>query len=218
MAAEYVAYKKFTDLDSAEEVLRLLKENNIECHLLDETFASVKIVGYNPIDFGITLNIKPNDFGKANTILKQYYLDEIEKADTTYYLFDFADNELMEIVEKPYEWGDFDVHLARKILKGRGVVINEASIETKKEAAIADLSKIIPVSGLRIICGYLFAFIFPPYSMISGFLIVHNRNILPNGKKVYLHSEADRKHGKIIVMLSGIMATIIILGAVFEQT
>jgi hypothetical protein len=218
MPAEYVAYKKFTDLDSAEEILRLLKENHIVCHLLDETFASVKIVGYSPIDFGITLNIKPGDFGKANFILEQYYLKEIEKADSSYYLFDFSDDELMEIAEKPYDWGEFDYHLARKILNSRGIIVNEAFIETQKEATIADLSKIIAVSKWRIFFGYLFAFIFPPYSMISGFLIIHNRNILPDGKKVYLHSETDRRHGKIIVTLSGITAAFIILGAVFEQT
>jgi len=217
MPAEFVAYKKFTDTDSAAEILWLLKENGIVCHLLDETFASVKIVGYSPIDFGITINIQPGDFDKANQILEQYYLSEIDKADATYYLFDFTNEELMEIVEKPYEWGEFDLHLARKILKDKGVVINESSIETKKAAAIADLSKIIPVSIWRIICGYLFAFIFPPYSMISGYLIIHNRNILPDGKKVYLHSEADRNHGKLIVTLSGMMAAFIVLGAVFEK-
>ena len=133
MASDFVAYKKFTDLDSAQEIIDLLKLNNITCHLLDETFANVKIVGYSPIDFGITLNIKPDDFKRANQVLEQYYLAEIEKADPNYHLFDFTDGELKEIVSNPYDWGEFDFHLAKKILRTRGIEINEGAIENQKK-------------------------------------------------------------------------------------
>jgi hypothetical protein len=217
MAAEFIAFKKFTDLDSSEELLMLLKENKIECHLQDETYSNVKFVGYNPIDFGFTLNIKPQDFTNANSILEAYYLKEIQKADVSYYLYEFTDAELKEIVEKPYEWGEFDFLLAKKILKERGIEISEEAIERNKEEKVAELSKVVKVSKLKLICGYIASILFPPYALISGFLIVNNRNILPNGQKVYLHSAADRTHGKVIIALSFTTTSAIILSAIIEQ-
>lgn len=217
MASDFVAYKKFTDLDSAQEIINLLKLNNITCHLLDETFANVKIVGYSPIDFGITLNIKPDDFNKANQVLEQYYLAEIEKVDPAYYIFDFTNDELKDIVSNPYDWGEFDFHLAKKILITRGIEINEAAIENQKKETIANLSKTLEVSNTRIVTGYLFAFIFPLYSLLAGLLIVNNRNILPNGQKVYVHSESDRTHGKAIVALSFAVAATVIALAIADQ-
>lgn len=217
MSSEFAAYKKFTDLDSAQEIIDLLKLHNIECRLLDETFANVKLVGYSPIDFGITINIKLDDFNSANQVLEQYYLAEIEKVDPSYYIFDFTNDELKEIVSNPYDWGEFDFHLAKKILTTRGIEINEGAIESRKKAKIAHLSQKVQVSATRIVTGYLFAFIFPPYSLLVGLLIVNNRNILPNGEKVYVHSDYDRTHGKAIVALSFAVAATVIALALADQ-
>jgi hypothetical protein len=217
MPSEFIAYKKFTDIGSSDEIIKLFTENNIECHIQGGAFTNLNIVSHSPINFGITLNIKPSDFEMANSLLEQYYINEIEKVDITYYLFDYTDAELKEIVEKPYEWGEFDNHLARKILNERGVEVNEDIIQINAQANLTELTKIVTVSKFRIITGYLFSVIFPPYSMIFGLLIMNNRNVLPDGKKIYLHSEADRKQGKIIVLLSFFAAALFILWAIIEQ-
>lgn len=204
-------------MESAEQIAGLLRKEKIECHLQDNTHAYVKIVGYNEIDLGITLNIKGEDFPKADKILEAYYSTEIDQVDKDYYLFEFTDQELKDILSHPYEWGMFDYQLAKKILKGKGIEYSEDFITAKKEEKINELSKIKKIPLYKLIIGYLLALFFPPGGMINGFLIVNNRNILPNGQKFYIHSEADRKHGKIIIAISICWMFLIIAGAIKER-
>ena len=213
MAIEFVSYRKFTDTESAEDIVKLFHENNIPCRLVDEQHAYVKVVGYTPIDFGISININPDDFVKADKILEAYYLKDIKTIDKDYYLFDFTDEELKNVVSNPHDWGQFDILLANKILKEKGIGYSDNDIENKKEERIAALSIVKKIPVYKIALGYILSIIFPPGGMINGFLILNNRNILPNGKKFYVHSEKDRLHGKAFIGISIMWIIIIILKA-----
>ena len=217
MPIEYTSYKKFTDQESAEEITNLLRENGIECHLQDNLHHYVKAIGAHQVDFAVILNIKTDDFIKADKILAAHYLKAIEDVDKTYYLFEFTDEELKDIISNPYDWGNFDFQLAKKILKEKGIEYSDSYIESKKEEKINELSRIKKIPVYKLVAGYLLAFFLPPVGMINGFLIVNNRNILPNGQKFYIHSEADRKQGRIIIAVSIIWALIIFWGSIKEQ-
>jgi hypothetical protein len=72
------------------------------------------------VDPEINLMLRPEDFTRARTVLEQYYDTLVENTDPDYYLLQFTDVELLELVSKPEEWGIFDHALARKMLKERG--------------------------------------------------------------------------------------------------
>src|SRR5882762_8223486 len=120
MPIEYASYRQFTDRESAEEITALLTENNIEYRLQDNLHYYVKAIAAHQIDFAVILNIKTDDFPKADKILEVYYSKEIDDVDKSYYLFDFTDEELKEIISNPYDWGNSDFQLAKKILKEKG--------------------------------------------------------------------------------------------------
>lgn len=203
-------FQKFTDLESAEMILDEFKKNGIECHIEDNNHAYVSVVGFNSIDFAVALNIKQCDFVKAEEVLGLFYERHIAAIDPEYYLFNFTTEELREILYNPLEWGLLDYHLAKQILINRGVPVDEGQLKLVKAEKIADLGKAKPISPFRLFVYYLFCFVFPPYSMVNGFLIVNGGSTLPNGQKVYSRPEKDRRHGKIMIGLS-IVATIVII-------
>ena len=106
------------------------------------------------------------------------------------------------IIFNPYEWGRLDYLLAQHILNERGIDISDTAVQDIKNEKIAEMSQKILVSRTRIIVGYVLAFLFPMAAVIIGFTIKHNRIILPNGKKFYIHPETQRKHGANIINIS----------------
>jgi hypothetical protein len=64
--------------------------------------------------------LPPKDFAVAQRELEKYYRAQIAHAEDDYYLFEFSDAELNEILSKPDEWGDFDYQLAQQLLRERG--------------------------------------------------------------------------------------------------
>ena len=217
MSQDFIAYKKFTDKESAEHIVGILETNDIQCHLEDQQHAYVKIVGYNQIDFGITLNIKEVDFVEADKILEKYYAQEIQNVDSYYYLFEFTDQELKEIIENPFDWGQFDFQLAKQILKSKGVEFGENYLQAKKDEKIAELSTIKKVPFYTIIAGYIFSIILPPIGLLIGVSIYYHRNILPNGYKFYIHSTNDRRQGKIIITISIIWIIVVITNIILQH-
>lgn len=214
---DFAAYKKFTDSKAAENIVEILKENDIECLLQDDQHSYLKIVGYNQVDFGVTLNIKGSDFAKADKILEEYYSQNISNVDKDYYLLSFTDDELKEIITHPFDWGQFDFQLARQILKDKGIQFSDAYLTNQKNEKLVELTQIKKVSIVMLIAGYLLSFGLPPFGTLIGIMIVYNRNLLPNGDKFYLHSAKDRTQGKIIIGISLIWSLIIISQVILRQ-
>jgi hypothetical protein len=210
MKSEFIGYRKFTDLESAQEICGKLSENEIPFTLDDNSHNYVKVIGYSQIDLGITLNIKSEDFAKADKILETYYSADIESVDENYYLFEFTDEELKNIVANPYEWGSFDFLLARKLLKEKGIEFSEEYIAKKKNDKLEELSKVHKVPVYKFVIGYILAILIPAAGLIFGLLVINNNHVLPNGKKVYAHTESDKLNGKIILAISIIWSAILI--------
>ena len=210
MSNEFVTYRKFTDISSATSFAELLKQHHIDFKLQDNNHAYVKVVGYHAIDLGITLNIKSSDFEAADKILKQYYVDNLHHVDGDYYIFGFSNEELKEIVDNPYDWGQFDLELARKLLKDKGIEYSDSYISERQQRKLSALSQIKKVPVVKLIAGYLLSIFLPIVSILIGLTIIYNRNLLPDGEKFYVHSPQDRTHGWVMIGISITMISIIV--------
>ncbi|MBL0358811.1 MAG: hypothetical protein IPP72_18960 [Chitinophagaceae bacterium] len=113
-----------------------------------------------------------------------------------------TDRELKEIISNPYEWGHLDYQLAKHLLNERGWEISEAAIKAIKNEKISELSQNEKASRVKIIAGYILALLFPVIAILIGVTIQYNRKILPTGEKFYIHTAADRKHGRLIILIS----------------
>lgn len=122
---EFVSFQSFYTIDEATEIFEILNQNNIDSKistprsLLDPT-----LVG-DDLEQRVFLKIRSSDFPKANEILDTHILKNISLLEADYYLYDFSNEELREIVEKPDEWSRQDSLIARKILGERGISLSD---------------------------------------------------------------------------------------------
>lgn len=197
------------------EVGVLLKENNID-YLIEESPAR-----FNPafVDNGLekefTVKIKKEDFAKAEKIQEKIILDQLDHVDSDYYLFNFSDQELMEILTNRYEWGQFDFLLAQKLLKERGTQVSAEELETLKDEHLSVLAAPEESEKGWIMAGYISVLFGGLIGIVIGWFLYKTKKMLPNGDIIYSYSETDRKHGFIIFSIGIVVFTLGILYRLF---
>lgn len=212
MTETYLTFQKFNDIELANEIAERLKQNDIDCFVEDSqgkffepSFAN------NAVEPNIVIKLKPDDFLKANNALEDYYQKQLNTVDEDYYLFEFSDTELMDIISKSDEWGNFDYQLAQKILKDRGREIKPDTIQNLKTKRIDELSSPEKASRLLIIAGYFFIFFGAIIGIIIGWSLYKSKKTLPNGQRVFVYTHDDRMHGSKIFLLAIIVLVLAII-------
>jgi hypothetical protein len=201
MEPKFITYKRFNDIALADELTELLEENNIRYFLEEEA------QGFNPT-FSYTdtkeyvVKIMPDDFEQVNELLKDDANENTAEVETDYYLLNFTNEELMELITKADEWNAYDVQLARKLLAERGNALSDEKIAEIEETRIAELKATEPSQSSWIVWGYGLAFGGGVLGFFIGWHLWTYRKTLPNGEQVYGYSESDRQNGKIIFYLS----------------
>lgn len=212
MAETFLTFQKFHDIEIANEIAEQLNQNGIQFLLeenqktnFDPSFAN------NPTEPGILIKVRPEDFAIAHKALEDYYKKQLATVEPSYYLFEFSDEELMEIIAKPDEWGDFDYQLAQKILSDRGKGINSSTVQKLKEQRIDELSAPEKASNSLIIAGYFFALFGAVFGIVIGAHLSKSKKTLPNGKRSFVYGDEDRKNGKRILWMSLIILSLAVL-------
>ena len=206
MGEIYSIFRKFSNLEQASELRELLLENGIVSELGDNVAPVDVTFSGSTLQNEIELRIKQSDFKKAEEILEKDAENKINKIDPDYYLFEFTDEELYEILLKADEWNPFDYSLAQKILADRGKSIDKDLLNSLKNERLKDLAKPEENQKLWIIAGYVFAAVGGFLGLIIGYFLWTAKKTLPNGQKVYSYSENDRRHGKYIFYIGLIIA------------
>lgn len=198
MKDNFSIFKKYPTVEQARELKDLLEKNGIECHLV-ENIPPVDITfSGNTLHDEYEIQLKPEDFEKAESLLIKNAEDLIGEIDKDYYLFDFTNEELYEVLLKADEWNEFDYTLAQKILKERGKSIDRDLLNSLKAERLKHLAKPEENQRAWIIGGYVFSFIGGFLGIVIGYFIWSSKKTLPNGQKVYTYSNHDRKHAKYI--------------------
>jgi len=206
MTVSYAIFRKFSNLEQASELRELLLKNGIDSELADNVAPVDVTFSGSTLQNEIEVRIKPSDFKRAEEILEKVAENLINEIDPDYYLFEFTDEELYEIILKADEWNLFDFSLAKKILTNRGKSIDEDLLNSLKNERLKDLAK--PEENQRpwIITGYVFAALGGFLGLVIGYFLWTAKKTLPNGQKVYSYSENDRKHGRYIFYIGLIVA------------
>lgn len=206
MNENYAIFRKFSTLEQATELKELLSNEGIESELADNVPSVDITFSGNTLQNQIEVRIKQIDFKKAEQILEKNAENLINEIHKDYYLFEFTDDELYEILIKSDEWNSFDYTLAQKILKERGKSVDDTLLNTLKKERLDDLARPEGNQEAWIIIGYVFAFIGGLLGLIVGYFLWTSTKTLPNGQKVYSYSSKDRKHGKYIFYIGLIIA------------
>lgn len=201
MEEEYKTYKVFNDHALAKNLEAILLQNDIECVLENTSMPFDISFANNALNQEYRIKIKSKDFVGANTLLESEAAVALQEVDAGHYLFDFSNEELMQLIAKRDEWSEFDFLLARKILKERNVNLEIAELAHIQEKRLEELSKPEKVNPGWIYAGFLFALLGGVFGIIMGWFISSNTKTLPNGNTMYCYSESDRKKGKAMFMI-----------------
>jgi hypothetical protein len=202
MNPEFITYQKFDDPALAEALAETLRENDIEYMIQEESSGFDPSMSMSRAAVDYAVKVRPEDFDRIREILLEQEEKDTADVDKDYYLFSFTDDELMDVVTKADEWSTFDVVLARKILAERGKTITDKDIAEIEEERIEELKKPEGSQSTWIIVGYLAALLGGVLGIFIGWFLANGKKTLPDGERVYLYSEHDRRHGRIIFYLS----------------
>ncbi|MCC8411016.1 hypothetical protein LJ707_18900 [Mucilaginibacter sp. UR6-1] len=207
---EFVTFKKFNDPALAEDLVVLLKSNGISYQVEEDALSFKPYFNNNDeLDREYLIKISPADFDQANKVLNEAEADNIAQVNSDHYLFAFTDAELMDVVIKTDEWSNFDQLLARRILIERDVNITDQQVSEAKQVHIQALKKPEHNTTLFIIAGYVMVLVFSFIGIFIGWVLRYSKKTLPNGERVYMYKDADRKQGSIIFTLSIISAIVL---------
>jgi hypothetical protein len=208
MTNPFLNFQKFYDREAAADMVSHLENNHIPVELEDsESFFDVTFAN-NPLQKTIWLKVKSADMVRAEDALHVYYQKKLDLVPPDYYLFDFSDEQLIEIVRRPDEWGFLDYPLAIRILNDRGISISKDEISKLNEQRIEVVTKPEDISPSYIWLGYLVSIIFWPGGLMSGGIMTFMKKSVFNGARVYAYSTKDRKHGQRIIMISTLLFVI----------
>jgi hypothetical protein len=217
MTDEYKTYKAFNDYGLAKELETTLVENNIEYVLDNTSIPFDPSFANNPLNQEYRIKIKPEDFVRANAVLENEAVLELQHVDQSHYLFDFSNEELMQLIAKRDEWSDFDFLLAKRILEERSINLEVSELAHIEEQRLEELGKPQNVNPGWIYAGFLFTLLGGVFGIIMGWFISTNTKTLPNGMTTYCYSEVDRKKGRIMLIVGIIMLISFVVLKVIKQ-
>lgn len=207
---ELASFRTYTTLAEAEALQEILKHQKIDSIIIDNSpAAGAAIGGQQPREY--ELKLKPEDFGDANALLEKQAKEEMGELPEGYYLIDFTNDELIDILAHRYEWSEFDYLHARRLLSDRGVQVNEQQLQEITVNRLHELAKPEKDQGMWIIIGYILALLGGVLGIITGYVLVYSTKTLPTGISVPTYSPKDRKHGRYILILSVIVVTAAVL-------
>lgn len=207
----FEVFRKYPTIQEATELTDVLKENNISFLLEDFTNKS-EIVGFSVqnLDLKVIVKARIEDFPKIETLVDNTLKVSLDQVDKEHYLFSFTDEELTEIIVKPNDWSNYDYKVAELILNNRGVSVSPKFIESIKKQRYNKLSEKESYSSTWLIIGYISAFLGGLLGFAIGLSLWLMKKRLPNGEKVYIYDDNNRKHGKRITMIGFIMTLVYI--------
>jgi hypothetical protein len=218
MIENFIAFRSFPTLDQARELELLLNKNNIKTVLgdnippLDITFSGSTLQNQYEI------KIDPSDFEKAEIILEKDTENLLDTIDKDYYLLDFTNEELYEILLNSDEWNVFDYKLAQKLLTDRGKTIDTEMLTSLKKERLKILAKPEENQKAWIIAGYLFALLGGGIGIVIGYSLWRSKKTLPNGERIYSYNAEDRKNGQRIFLISIIIFPIALILKILSNT
>lgn len=202
MPDNFLTYQKFNDPQLAATMCELLRSQGVDCKIVNEAPTFDVSFAYNKTDPTIHLKVPSGEFVRAHAALEVYYQQRLDTLDPDYYLLSFSDEELLDIIRHPDEWGALDYALAKQLLAKHG-----KPVTTEQEAAIQQqrlkvLSKPEKEHVLGIIFGYLAAISVSLIGIFIGYALTFSKKNLPNGEQVFLYSPKVRRHGRLIMAIS----------------
>ena len=194
-------YKSFESVEIAQLLTELLDESKTSYELRN---SEGKIEDFDPsrrYDV-IEVWIDKGQFDSIDDLIEEKANSELDTVADDYFIFEFSNDELRDVLINAHEWSPLDLALANKLLKERGEPFDKEELEKIREEKIAESALARNISKGRKIVGLIAALMFPLIGIITAlvYLLASKDDLL--GKKVPKYGEPTKKHGKIVITIN----------------
>jgi hypothetical protein len=207
---DYQKFRQYTSAEEAAAVLARLQAHGIEGLLSDNMPAFDATFAYNSAQQLHTLSLTPEDFARSETLLAQWAEADAQHIDPDHYLLTFSVDELYDVLRHPAEWDVLDVKIATRLLRERGHVITARDLAQMQAQETQKMAAAEPVSQIWLLNGYLFSLMGGVLGILIGYMLWSAQKTLPDGRKVHLHPDSDRRHGKWMMVIGVVMFFVIL--------
>jgi len=135
-----IPFRRFDSWQNTQQFVEILEKMGIE-YKLEEYDKNPVVLGSLLTEKEFLIKVRRDDFEDADKLILQATEINIQDIDPNHYLFGFTDEELIEILVKPNEWGEIDRILAQKLLIDREYDIDSLDIENKSKKYAEQLAK-----------------------------------------------------------------------------
>jgi hypothetical protein len=209
MTENFLTFKRFSNEEDAKDLIELLKAQNISYSVEDASPQFDVTFANNNFEKEVHIKLKPEDFERTEEILRtkdsQLTTEDIPP---DYYLLEFSNEELIEILMKPDEWSSIDYNLSQRILESRGKSIDQEFLDTLRKKRTEELSKPEQTQKNWIYAGYIFALLGGLLGVFIGWHLLTFKKTLPTGERAYGYVESDRRNGRNILIIGLIFVAI----------
>lgn len=204
--------ENFDNIEQARDLLDLLEKNGIP-YTTGETGSAIDTTHTNSPTLTKTyVMVQIKHFEKVNTLQAAIAKDLIQDLGTDYHLYQFKNQELLDILEHQDEWHINDVLMAQRILAERGMHYSQKDIELMKQRRWIDLRQTKPVDTLRLAIAYILAFLGGFVGLFMGWHYAYDQGYDPDGRTFYTFDTPTREHGIRILKLSVLALIVWVIG------
>ena len=198
-----LVYHTYPNRAVAQSLLTLLDEQRI-AYTIDHAPARFSAALGMASAEQFVVSLRPEDFTRVRQLEEDHAEDSLAELPADYYLFQFSNAELWDLLAQPAAWSSHDVALAARLLRERGETVTDDTLQTLRLYNTATLAAPDPSPTGWIIAGYALAVLGGVFGMGIGWSLRRYRKTLPDGRQVPGYAEADRAHGTRMLALGAV--------------
>jgi hypothetical protein len=197
-------YSKFHSKEEAEVFTRQLLEAGIYHELEVERDVLDKVYTGQTLDPMIAVKVPVSEFNRVNSLVEQDVALNTAQIAPDYYLFQFTNEELVDVLKNPDEWNQFDRSLAKKLLAERNV--DPAVVQVNDPPPNYTPARLTaPLLAMEYLLAVTVAFA----GIVIGLATLFATKTLRNGNPVPIYDAYTRNHAKVLVAI-GVIRTAVI--------
>ncbi len=168
----------------------------------------------NGSQYSYSVMVEVDDFESVKNKLDDFYKLKASEPDLEYYLNDFKDSELFEIIEKQNAWSKYDFYKAYYLLLNREYPLNEDPDFYYNQAELK--FRPIDISSLQLIFLYSFLLVFGIIPALFGLYVLQAKKTFSSGNRINLYSGNAQRHAKIWLFFGIISFVVLLTFRIFE--
>lgn len=206
-------YRVFYNQAEAETFANRLQKLGVSCAVVEDSVVMDQNIIGVASDTLFRVKVMQGDFGRANALLFEEASKEITSVPDGHYLVDFTNEELRDVIAKPFEWSAGDRVIAGMILNTRG-----SEPEPVRESYDGPEFQPRVWTTKQLAMAYATLLILGLGGFVIGLTMWRAKKTLPNGRIIFSNSETDRNHGIVLFILGILIVLATFNGAILKYS